>query len=171
MVKRRRVARFDAALVGGPRHRHYLTRLGMPPDRVALGYNAVDNDYFASEARRAHQSPAGRSGLPRVPYFLTVCRYVPEKNLIGLVRAFAHYRDQCDIRTAWDLVICGDGLGVANVNAAVSESGCAGAIHQPGFLQVHELPRFTRMPVRSCCRAFQNPGAWSQTKPPPAACR
>jgi len=142
MIKRRRVDCFDAALVGGPRHRQYLTQLGMPGDRIALGYNAVDNDYFASEAHRARLSPAGRSGLPFAPYFLTVCRFVPEKNLLRLVQAFARYRDQCDVRTAWDLVICGDGLGVANVNEAVSRSGCAAAIHQPGFLQVHELPRW-----------------------------
>jgi 1,2-diacylglycerol 3-alpha-glucosyltransferase len=142
MIKRRRVGWFDSALVGGPRHRHYLTQLGMAADRVALGYNAVDNDYFASEANRARRSPAGRSGLPHAPYFLTVCRFVPEKNLIRLVLAFARYREQCDARTAWDLVICGDGLGVANVNDAVSRSGCARAIHQPGFLQVHELPRW-----------------------------
>jgi glycosyltransferase involved in cell wall biosynthesis len=142
MIKRRRVARFDAALVGGPRHRQYLTQLGMAADRIALGYNAVDNDYFATEARRARQSPAGRAGLPGRPYFLTVCRYVPEKNLLRLVKAFARYRDQCDPRIAWDLVICGDGLGVANVNDEVSRTGCPAAIHQPGFLQVHELPRW-----------------------------
>lgn len=142
MVKRRRVGGFDSALVGGPRHRHYLTQLGMPGDRIALGYNAVDNDYFATAARRARESPPGRSGLPQAPYFLTVCRFVPEKNLVRLIQAFARYREQSDARTAWDLVICGDGLGVANVNDAVSRSGCAQAIHQPGFLQVHELPRW-----------------------------
>jgi 1,2-diacylglycerol 3-alpha-glucosyltransferase len=142
MIKRRRVACFDAALVGGPRHRQYLARLGMPADRVALGYNAVDNDYFATQARRALESPAGRTGLPRAPYFVTVCRFVPEKNLLRLVRAFARYRDQSDLRTAWDLVICGDGLGVAELNDTISGLGCAGAVHLPGFLQVHELPRY-----------------------------
>ncbi len=64
MLKRRRVGWFDSALVGGPRHRHYLTHLGMPADRIALGYNAVDNDHFASEARRAASRPrAGRDCL------------------------------------------------------------------------------------------------------------
>ncbi len=142
MLKRRRVGWFDSALVGGPRHRHYLTHLGMPADRIALGYNAVDNDHFASEARRARESPTGRSGLPQAPYFLTVCRFVPEKNLTRLIQAFARYREQSDAQTAWDLVICGDGLGIADVNDAVARSGCAQAIHQPGFLQVHELPRW-----------------------------
>lgn len=142
MIKRQRVRWFDSALVGGPRHRAYLAQLGMPVHRIALGYNVVDNDYFASEASRVRESAAGRLGLPRAPYFLTVCRYVPEKNLIRLIQAFARYRKESDARTAWELVICGSGLGVAEVNAAVARSGCAAAIHQPGFLQIDELPRY-----------------------------
>ena len=50
LIKKQRVAWFDAALVGGPTHRDYLVQLGMPPERIALGYNAVDNDYFATAA-------------------------------------------------------------------------------------------------------------------------
>ncbi len=88
------------------------------------------------------ESPTGRSGLPQSPYFLTVCRFAPEKNLNWLIQAFARYRKRSNPQTAWDLVICGDGPGVANVNHAVARSGCSKAIHQPGFLQVHELPRW-----------------------------
>jgi glycosyltransferase involved in cell wall biosynthesis len=142
MIKRRRIALFDAALVGGPRHRDYLVELGMPPDRIALGYNAVDNAYFTAAASRASQSPGREQDLPAAPYFLTVCRFVPAKNLDRLVRAFARYRQQVDIQAAWDLVICGDGPGAAAVSKAVAESGCAGAIHRPGFLQVDALPRW-----------------------------
>jgi len=36
-IKRHRVRRFSAALVGGPRHRDYLIELGMPADRIAAG--------------------------------------------------------------------------------------------------------------------------------------
>ncbi len=92
LIKKRRIRLFDAAVVGGPAHRDYLVQLGMPPDRIALGYNAVDNAYFADAARRWRNAPAGRSGLPVAPYFLTVCRFVPEKNLVRLVQAFARYR-------------------------------------------------------------------------------
>ena len=67
LIKKRRVRLFDAALVGGPAHRDYLVQLGMPPDRIALGYNAVDNDYFADAARRWRNRPDGRVGLARRP--------------------------------------------------------------------------------------------------------
>jgi glycosyltransferase involved in cell wall biosynthesis len=142
LVKKRRIGLFDAAVVGGPAHREYLVRLGMPPGRIALGYNAVDNAYFAEAARRWRDDPAGRIGLPDAPYFLTVCRFVPEKNLVRLVEAFARYRRTVARERPWDLVLCGDGPGRDQVDAAVAASGFAARIHRPGFLQVGELPRW-----------------------------
>ena len=114
-VKRRRVRRFSAALVGGPRHRDYLVDLGMPRDRIALGYNAVDNAAFARRPRPPDATPDGRRGLPEAPYFLAVNRFVPEKNLARLVRAFARYRRPRREAGAWDLVLCGDGPGADEV--------------------------------------------------------
>lgn len=142
LVKRRRLRSFDSALVGGPTHRDYLVELGMPSARIALGYNAVDNDYFARNARIWRQHPTSRSGLPPAPYFLTVCRFVPEKNLVRLIKAFARYRAQCDPITAWHLVICGDGPLAPQLEQAIAQSHCARAIHRPGFLQSDALPRW-----------------------------
>ena len=50
MIKRHRLRLFDAALVGGPNHRDYLIDLGMPADRITVGYNAVDNGFFRNQA-------------------------------------------------------------------------------------------------------------------------
>jgi glycosyltransferase involved in cell wall biosynthesis len=47
-VKSRIVSLSDAGLCGGESHRRYLGELGLPKDRVALGYNAVDNEFFAA---------------------------------------------------------------------------------------------------------------------------
>jgi glycosyltransferase involved in cell wall biosynthesis len=141
-VKKRRLRRFDAALVGGPPHRDYLVELGMPPERIVLGYNAVDNDHFAAAADRWRRRADGRAGLPAVPYFLSACRFVPEKNLLRLIAAFARYRAESHAGTAWDLVICGGGAGAAEIEAKVAASGCAPAIHLPGFLQADALARW-----------------------------
>src|SRR5205823_13158517 len=46
-IKRRIVRLCSSALVGGSPHRDYIVKLGMAQDRVFLGYDAVDNDYFA----------------------------------------------------------------------------------------------------------------------------
>jgi 1,2-diacylglycerol 3-alpha-glucosyltransferase len=142
IVKRRRAGWFDAALVGGARHRDYLVGLGIDGARIALGYNAVDNEFFATRAKSWRENPQGRNGLPAAPYFLTVCRFVPEKNLLRMIAAFAQYRRESGSRALWDLVLCGDGPLAHEVDGAIAQSGCGHAIHRAGFRQAHELPRY-----------------------------
>lgn len=141
-MKRRRVRRCDAALVGGPTHRDYLEDLGMPADRVALGYNAVDNAHYAHLAQRARQAEASRRGLPERPYFLTVARFAPEKNLERLIWSFARYRQDAAADSAWDLALCGGGELAPRIVAAVRASGCSLSVHTPGFLQADALARW-----------------------------
>jgi glycosyltransferase involved in cell wall biosynthesis len=138
-VKSRRVRRFDAALVGGPAHAEYLVDLGLPADRIATGYNAVDHDAFASAADAAREVPAAHP-LGGRPYLLCVSRFVGEKNLPTLVDAFARYREATAGEGAWDLVLAGDGPDADAVARAIAASGQGGAIHRPGFLQLDRLP-------------------------------
>jgi len=138
-IKRRRVRRFSSALVGGPRHRDYLMKLGMPADRVALGYNAVDHGAFRSLAETA-RSRGDRCliGTDR-DYFLSVGRFAPEKNLIRLIHAFAAYRADAEPDRAWDLVLCGDGPMASEIDGLVRHLGLKAWVHRPGFLQGREL--------------------------------
>ena len=142
LIKQRRVRLFHAALVGGPAHRDYLVQLGMPEDRVVLGYNAVDNDFFASSAEINRQQWIRSAEVPVVPYFLAVSRFVPEKNLIRLIHAFARYYMASGAEDAWNLVICGDGPLASEIEQAIRQTRCEHAIHLPGFLQYGELPRW-----------------------------
>ncbi len=138
-VKSRRVRKFSAGLVGGPRHRDYLVKLGMPRHRIALGYNAVDNHGFAQRAELARLDSSTCRGLPEAPYFLAVNRFVPEKNLTRLVRAFARYRADAPSGQAWDLVLCGDGPAADEIDAVIQSSSFEQAIHRPGFLQAEAM--------------------------------
>ncbi len=142
LIKRGRVERCSAALVGGPRHRDYLVKLGMPRDQIALGYNAVDNAAFTARAAAARARPAWRADLPARPYFIAVNRFVPEKNLVALVAAYARYRALAVAAEAWDLVLCGGGSAQDQVNAAIEASGQAASIHCPGFLEGDDLSRW-----------------------------
>ena len=63
-VKRRRVTRFSSGLVGGPRHRDYLVKLGMDRSKIALGYNVVDNAAFASRAEAVRRITGCSSRAP-----------------------------------------------------------------------------------------------------------
>lgn len=142
VIKTRRVNLFDAALVGGLSHRDYLIDLGMPADRIALGYNAVDNPFYEARADRWRADPDSRAGMPDAPFFVSVSRFVPEKNLVRLIEAFARYRARAEAGAGWDLVLCGGGPGANEVSAAVDRSGYAQAIHRPGFLQADALSRW-----------------------------
>src|ERR1017187_9107325 len=57
-VKRRLVALYSGALVGGRPQGDYLAKLGMPRDRIFSGYDAIDNDYFARNAEQSRKQEA-----------------------------------------------------------------------------------------------------------------
>jgi glycosyltransferase involved in cell wall biosynthesis len=125
-VKRQVVGCFSAALVGGSPHAEYLGQLGMQRERVFMGYDAVDNSYFAGKAEtlKAEMLKSGgqggggnaetlkaemlKSGVrrpssvlrppPGLPerYFLASARFVEKKNLPRLLQAYALYRQKTE---------------------------------------------------------------------------
>ena len=110
-VKRAIVGEFDAALVSGTPQREYLEALGFPPESIFLGYNVVDNTFYRTRAERARRDPNSVRGLPGLdderPFFLSVNRLLPFKNLDGLLDAYVRYRDQEE--APWRLLLVGDG--------------------------------------------------------------
>jgi len=137
-VKSRIVSLCDAGLCGGESHRRYLGELGLPKDRVALGYNAVDNEFFAVAKKSGSQDhrtmwpqeeeiqggatkgtnlnatsnslPATAPEAPDSPYFLASNRFVERKNLEQLIRAYAGYVGSLqEGKKAWPMVLLGDG--------------------------------------------------------------
>ena len=138
--KSRIVRQFDAALVAGARQKAYAESLGLARERILVGYDVVDNAYFAERSlavRWQAKNYRRRLGL-RQPFFLTVCRFIPKKNLAWLVEAYRHYRDLAGAK-AWDLVLCGSGpLEPALQRRAKDLQG----VHFPGFQQIDHLPRY-----------------------------
>ncbi len=115
------VRQFDSYLVGGTLHCQYLADLGANPKQVHLGYDSVDNRFFAEAAQAARiQSESLREnlGLPK-HYFLAVCRFVPKKNLPMLLEAYRQYRNQQP--EGWGLVLCGGGPMETELRAFVNE--------------------------------------------------
>ena len=169
MLKRRIIDLYSAALVGGQRHIDYLVELGMPRERIFTGYDVVDNHYFArrtEEIRNSHlrQGNGGQAaseirnnyGLPE-NYFLASARFIPKKNLLRLVQAYAEYRRASDVETSqgagnppsprlrrtgtpWDLVLLGDGPLRETLNTQLSTLNLQAHVHLPGFKQYDELP-------------------------------
>ena len=142
-IKSRIVSLCDSALVGGPTHAAYVEQLGIAADRVHLGYNAVDNAYFAAGAQAARRDAAAsraEHGLPK-RYLLASARFIEKKNLAALVAAFAKAVRNSSSKTP-DLVILGDGETKPAILAAASAGGVADRVHLPGFRGYDVLPAY-----------------------------
>ena len=146
-LKGKVVGQFKAALIAGSLQRIYMEELGMRPERIFDGFDAVDNDFFWEGAKRARRNPVNYRSLAGLesagPFFLASGRFIKLKNLDGLLRAYAQYRR---IMTAtferippWRLVILGDGAERRALEHLVHSEGIQG-VSFPGFLQIGELP-------------------------------
>ena len=75
-LKRRLVGLFDAALVGGSPQMTYVESLGMHRDNIFVGYDTVDNEYFARRAAETRSREAELRHRYDLPgrYFLSFGR-------------------------------------------------------------------------------------------------
>jgi glycosyltransferase involved in cell wall biosynthesis len=95
------IERMSAVVTAGERSDEYARRLGVPPRHLHHGYYGFDQAPLArvAAARRDHGQ------WPR--QFLFVGRYVPQKDLPTLVRAYQVYRQR--VSNPWGLTCCGSG--------------------------------------------------------------
>jgi glycosyltransferase involved in cell wall biosynthesis len=141
-IKRRVVSACDAALVAAGPHGDYAAHLGIPVTRIFFGYDAVDNDHFATGsdlARTQDLALRARHGLPR-RYLLASGRFIAKKSFAALVGDFADALAGGD--HGHDLVILGDGPERAAIEAAAKRRGVAKRVHLPGFRGYEDLPAF-----------------------------
>ena len=143
VVKKSLVGLYDAALVGGAPQRAYLEKLGMPAEAIFLGFDAIDNRFFAEgadAARRAPESCRHLAGLADPsPFFLASNRFIPRKNLDRLIEAYGQYRRQA--AAPWRLLLLGDGQERPALEALVRTQGIDG-VEFCGFQQISELPAY-----------------------------
>jgi 1,2-diacylglycerol 3-alpha-glucosyltransferase len=136
MFKSLLIKQYRAALAGGEPQKRYLLKLGMPADAVFVGYDVVGNNSFHPKHIKSLPRPLNK------PFFLTINRFVPKKNLGFLISCYAAYR-QIAGNKAWDLVICGDGPLRPQIEQQISDLSLEEWTHLPGFLQQDEmLPYF-----------------------------
>ena len=147
-IKRRIIGLFSSALVGGTPHRAYMQELGMPADRIFLGYDAVDNGFFMEKSEELGARSLELEKEKR-PYFLASARFIEKKNLFCLLRAYALYRKEADRRgsslkdqAVWNLLLLGDGLLRAQLEQLRSDLGLEEWLQMPGFKQYEELPAY-----------------------------
>jgi glycosyltransferase involved in cell wall biosynthesis len=128
---------FDYGIAGGKPHARYLRELGFPLDRIARFYDVVDNQFFsdAASSARAVSNPRNALKLPD-NYFLYVGRLSPEKNVAGLVKAFARYQEQGG---SWSLVLVGDGPDRAQLEELATAFGVRDTVQFRGFQATRDI--------------------------------
>ena len=126
------VGKYKAALVGGSKHQEYLSNLGMNSEAVFLGYDVVDNDFFAPHNLKNQLQPNQKH------YFLSVGRFIHKKNFLLLLKAYAHYLEKSGTNS-WDLILCGSGQLQSLIEKNINELNLQNRVHLPGFLKPKEL--------------------------------
>ncbi len=145
--KRQLVSLYDAAFVSGKPQAAYAQQLGLPAARIGTGYGVVANDFWQQGAASARQNASqlrAHYGLP-ARFFLTACRFVAKKNLAGLLKAYAQYRDdlagQPDAEP-WSLVIVGDGELAPALRQQVAAAALTAHVHFPGYLPAPQMATY-----------------------------
>lgn len=161
--KRRLVGMFDAALVGGNPQLRYVESLGLPRENIFVGYDTVDNEYFArraAEVKSKAEEMRARYDLPE-RYFLSLGRFMGKKNLGTLIRAYRQLLD-AGTRCNTHLVMVGSGEEETNLRILCDElrlpvynkmglkidtlesctASAAPGVHFYGFRQIEESPIF-----------------------------
>jgi len=96
IIKRLMAKCYDGAFVAGAKHQKYWTSMGFPSDRIAIGYDVVDNLQYHPVTN--HEKDSKKQ-------ILCVARLVERKAVDLLLQAFSIASPGKD----WELVIAGDG--------------------------------------------------------------
>ncbi|MCC0176426.1 glycosyltransferase family 4 protein [Waterburya agarophytonicola K14] len=138
------IKKYDAGLVGSQQHKDYLVKLGFAEEKIFLGYDVVDNEYFSTGASRARQDIIStRKREPNIPhksYFFTANRLIERKNIARLIEAYALYDREINSEDSWDLVVCGSGQELDNIQTIVNNYKLENRVHFPGFITYDRTP-------------------------------
>lgn len=141
---KRQIAQLHSCgFVAGSSHVKYLESLGIVRNLIQTGLDVVDNAYFHKEATKYRNQEnifRQRLGLPE-KYFLACSRFVPKKNLLTLLEAYALYKEHSG-PDRWHLVLVGDGELRGALLARCEELGIKREVILPGFKQYYELPAY-----------------------------
>jgi glycosyltransferase involved in cell wall biosynthesis len=119
MVKRMIHRNVDAVCIPAESHAPHYLKFGFSENRILLGLDVVDNDYYAENAEYALKNEKDIRQTLRMPedYFLFVGRVMPKKGLDTLLQAYKIYRASVKGKK-WDLLIVGMGGNLEELKKA-----------------------------------------------------
>ncbi len=112
---------------------------------LSHSWDVVDNATIAKQAAEPQHDAAIRTALQvDGPFFLMPVRFVPKKNSLRVIDAYAAYRRRVGDR-AIPLVICGKGPEEATMRARLVELSLQDAIRIVPWLPYEQVPRASRL--------------------------
>lgn len=127
---------YRGGIGSGLRSRDYLRFLGLRKERIFAEYNTLSIDRIR---RLAGLQPAPW-GVPHAErHFTIVARFVPKKNLVFALHAYAAYRDMSPAPRP--LHLCGSGPQEQELRALAEELGLGQSVEFRGFLQSDGIAR------------------------------
>ena len=95
LAKRALLAPYRGGLAAAGRTSAYLADLGVPARAIATGYDRLSVARVRAQAAASrHEGASAPEGAP-APGFVVVARLVAEKNVAGVLDAYARYRGLC----------------------------------------------------------------------------
>lgn len=123
---------YSAAIVAGRQQRAFVRLLGHHRHQIVPGYDTVSIDRLRREAALATPPPVAE--WP----FTFVGRFVPKKNILTLIDAYARYVHQTE-GTPRRLQLIGSGALEAQIRDRCNEHGISHLVDFPGFLSSSEV--------------------------------
>ncbi len=127
---------YRGAIGCGTRSKDYFHFLGLSRRQIAGEYDTLSLDRIRKLAG-VDPAPAGLPHSQR--HFTIVARFVPKKNLMMALEAYALYRQR--VRRPVPLHLCGSGPLEAELRAGVARLGLGDSIVFRGFVQTDEVAR------------------------------
>lgn len=169
LVKKILLRLFDAALLAGAPQMEFFTSLGFSPEKMRIGYDVVDNAFFARRAEQVRADASAVSAKWKLPgrYVLSLGRFEEKKNLGTLIRAYAAAASSITEKLVFVgsgsqrdqlLSLCAEcGLRVWDEAVAEGRADADAAVYFYNFKQIEDLPEFYALAT-----AFILPSRWEE---------
>jgi glycosyltransferase involved in cell wall biosynthesis len=119
---------------------------GIPPSRIEVVYNAIDERFLHGHASPADRQLIAERYLVTYPFLLYAGRISPHKNLVRIIEAFSALRGELDKEDKFPdlkLIIIGDDLsGHPDLRRTVVRSGVQNDVRFLGFVPIEILRIF-----------------------------
>ena len=134
-LRRQLIKRAHSFIAYGSLAAKYLVKMGAPEDRVYIGINTVDTNFFAQETTKIRNNSQKKSKFT----FTYLGYLVPRKNVSLVIEAASLFLKE---RSDFNIQIIGDGESKSQLESLSIELGLKDHLEFVGYKQREELPEY-----------------------------